>query len=163
MCALVELGCTHYATGLGGLSISHHSEREIYRVISSPLPYFKTPGYSLPPQIARYAIELGLGAVCYVPRNFLNNTLSAFYANIRPELESLGVEVVDDSMPLLQRNQRALRVVRRLVIGLHWILIRPDTSWMDPDGGKEHTFFLNTVPEIYPGDTGISLVLTRQS
>ena len=160
MCAAAELGVTRLAGG-GGLSVSRPTEARIYQAICGRSKLTTSGrGYSLPEKVADYARQLGLTVTCYVPKGMVNTVISAFYSNIRPALQAKQVAIVDDTMPMLRRGQRALRVVRREVIGLHWVLVRPDASWMDPDGGREFTFFLNTLTGVYPGDTGISLILT---
>ncbi|MFC0204857.1 hypothetical protein [Novosphingobium soli] len=177
MCALDELGVTQYpeavqwggGTGPGGgpFQANTQAEMRIYGQVGTGVSQrLCDRGYSMPAQLAMMAHTFGLPLpTVYVTPGIYGTMLTTFYKNAMENAQALGIPVVQGARPPLQPWQRALRVVAVMkVVGLHYVLERPDGSFMDPGDGQDFASFaqLNSSWLKSYADTGISILLTSE-
>lgn len=161
LCAALELGVTMLPSANSAtipLAATDEIEHAIYRFTSGDTASeLRAGSYSPPDRIVLCARRLGLEG-----RISARNT--AFSGRIAPAMgvavqESCGrhrIEIEDsDSLPFVDFNARRLAIV---VAGseqsLHYVMVRPDGSVMDPGTGQNRRF-----PQL--SDTGVSVILSR--
>lgn len=176
ICALAELDVTQYPDGVewgggtgpagGAFQPNVQAEMRVYGQVGTGVNQLLADrGYSMPAQLAMMATTFGLPKpTIYVSPGFYGTLLTTFYAKALENAQALGITVVEGPMPPLQQTQRALRVVAVMkVLGLHYVLERPDGSYMDPGDGQNFANFdaLNSSWLKSYADTGITIVLTH--
>jgi hypothetical protein len=141
--------------------VSAFMEGLIYDVTSSHADELESP--SMPDGIAVAAQRLGLEVSvsmsgCLVPRY-----LSRQYPNVERRLGELGV-TVSRGTPTLDADERMLVLVHAISVGLHYVLYRPDRSYMDPATGRNHNgtlWGMSQGPHRRYIDTGVYIVLRK--
>jgi hypothetical protein len=118
--------------------------------------------YSMPDGIARAAQGLGLGVTAYMSGCLVPPLLRRAYPQVFDALGDLNVEI-EQGTPALEDDQRMLVVVSVGGLGLHYVLYRPDGTYMDPAYGNNHAGTLWGMGQLggllrYV-DTGIYLVI----
>lgn len=128
-------------------------------------------GYSMPSTVCHAALALGLEVDVYlgtwIRRRSSLPPLTRAYPNEITTVENMNVSIYKRGWHYLKNNQRALCIVVRPNGGLHYLMRRPNGSFMDPDTGANHTWHVGryhsdpvTKKKIPTTYTGISLVLT---
>lgn len=142
------------------LKVNTQTENSIYAVTCKNHTGFSE--YSMPDGIATAAQNMGLQvsvhmAGCMVPR-----LLKRMYPAVFTQLTDLTVPV-EYGTPSLKSNQRMLVVVGvGGILGLHYVLYRPDKSYMDPAYGENFSSIWK-MGQCYIAryvDTGIYIVVT---
>jgi hypothetical protein len=106
----------------------------------------------------------------YLPTGVLTSVLQWSYPQ---ELEKCrnqaDVEIYDKPSPGPAHDERELKIVTTMLIGLHYVLRRPEDStdllFMDPGDGLNFKTFEemnNTRMKSY-GDTGISIIVKKKT
>lgn len=123
-------------------------------------------GYSMPAKLAIVARTLGLkNPTIYMRPGFYATMLSTFYESAIKDAENSGLAIINQVVPPLQQWQRALKVMAVMkVVGLHWVMERPDGSFMDPGDGQDFANFAALKAPFLKSyaDTGITLVLDSE-
>lgn len=173
LCAALELGVLHLPN-LGGrntgqpLRADYFSEAALYQITSGAVTGGLVDnadlgklGYSFPHNVAIAARELGLEVRIYMS-GMVASLLSTFYPKAEANCWRTGFRVIHAKAPPLKANQRALKVVTTFGIGLHYVMQRPDGTFMDPAEGDDFASFkaMNSWSKLYD-DTHICLVLER--
>ena len=128
-------------------------------------------GYSMPDQIVLAGRQLGLFMRVEKNQSLIANTLSGLYPKIEAELNAMGCPVVPP-MYSLKFNEIRLEALAGSFVGvpftLHWVMQRPDGSYMDPRTGENYQDFsalkkgakqnINKWVSYY--QSGISIVVT---
>ena len=156
MCAAIEIGVPaipanpaihplwvggHLMPALG----DRPSEIMIYAVTSGvPGAPNNDTGYSLPSKIGKAARALGLSTIAFVPKSITGAILLFLYGNEVLDAQSVGMLVTRKEAPLPVGNQRLLKILRvgdaagwLPATGLHYVMMRPDMSIMDPAVGQD--------------------------
>lgn len=97
-------------------------------------------GYSLPSGVVEAARYMGMTGTVVLAKTFTAGVLKWQYpheiATCLPFTENSTSSDIGDMA--LAANERAMHCVRiGPALGVHWILQRPDDTYMDPAGGKE--------------------------
>ncbi len=134
-------------------------ERVIYEITAEG-----KQDYSMPDGIARAAKLLGLDVSVHMSGCLVPKLLEWRYPNVRKQLDNQDVKLLSGT-PKLEENQRMLVAVGigLGLVGLHWVLYRPDTSYMDPAYGLNYTSLLH-MGQCYVlkyADTGVYVVVSR--
>jgi hypothetical protein len=167
MVAADELGVTHLANQppywFGQpLNVDNSTESAIYAITCNSGLRFDD--YSMPDGIARAAQMLGLDVTVYMSGCVMPAVLRKGYPAVMGELARLNVPV-EQGTPTLDENERMLVVVNvGLIGGLHYVLYRPDRTYMDPAYGMNHQGSLWGMGQMYVFryiDTGIYIVVGR--
>ncbi len=167
MVAAKELGVTHLPNLAGDrentdswmgqqLTLSNGCERAIYTVTANG-----ADAYSMPDGIALAAQYLGMDVSVSMSGCIVPKALQWKYPGVRDRLEGLGVEI-ENGTPALAENQRMLVAVAVGILGLHWVLYRPDASYMDPAYGSNHNgtlWGMGQLGVLRYADTGIYVVV----
>ncbi|HSW05814.1 hypothetical protein [Aquabacterium sp.] len=166
LCAAVELGVVQFPDGLA-LTANVNSENRIYGQIGEGKPgtALADRGYSMPGRIAAMARALGLGAEIYMPPGAYATLLSTFYASAVTQARGAGFAIIEHpTPPVVGDGYRDIKVMAVMkVVGLHYVLNRPNGSYMDPGDGLEAPNFEginNSWLKSY-ADTGILIRVTR--
>jgi len=118
-------------------------------------------GYSLPHNVVVCARHMGLEGRVYLQRGVYSVVLELLYASCIRQCEEFGIEIVRSAPPALRPFQRELVIVGVLkVAALHYVMHRPDGTFMDPLDGRNYACFgamNNSWLKSY-SHTGISLV-----
>ncbi|AUT71239.1 hypothetical protein [Paraburkholderia hospita] len=141
------------------LALSNGCERAIYAVTAN-----NQQTYSMPDGIALAAIKLGLDVEVYMSGCMVPQLLEWKYPNVRAALGNLNVDV-ESGTPILKDHQRMLVAVGIGLVGLHWILYRPDTTYMDPAYDKNYTCSLWGMGQLGVFryiDTGVYVVVSTK-
>ncbi|MHC6226196.1 hypothetical protein ACYU03_15730 [Pseudomonas sp. X10] len=173
LCAAMELGvdrlpetgsrCTGQA-----LQANYFCEAALYQITSGSVTGGRVTqtdltklGYSFPHNVAIAARELGLDVKIYMS-GMIASALSTFYPDAEAKCVRAGFAILHCEPPALAANRRALKIVMTFGIGLHYVMQRPDGTFMDPGDGNDFSDFkkMNTWSKLY-NDTGITLVLER--
>lgn len=116
----------------------------------------------MPAKIVALGRELGLkNPVVYIKNGLYATVLRSFYSTALNEARLAGIQINEQEMPPLQNYQRALKVMAVMkVIGLHYVMMRPDGSYMDPVDGEKFSDFQSLKSPWMKSyeDTGISIV-----
>lgn len=167
-CLLVaakELGVTqrpHHPPYMfeGPLELDTTSERAIYGITAGG-----TDGYSMPDGIARAAQVLGLRVEAYMSGCMVPRLLEWKYPSVRTEMENLDVDI-HAGIPVLDDDERMLVAVGVGLLGLHWVLYRPDGTYMDPAHNQNHAGSLWGMSQLLVLryiDTGVYMVVSREA
>jgi len=174
LCAALETGHTVYGS-IGAhkehtLRLNFESEAALYYITSGAEAKGQTVTslinigeYSMPSNIVRAAKHIGFtNATIYMQSTLPDLLLKACYAEeVKICKHMSGVKVVKGykASSLLRSDlgvgEYKLVVVLPYGIGLHYVLHRPDGSYMDPASGKD----LSSMPGHYVR-TGLSIVLS---
>ncbi|MFJ4344273.1 hypothetical protein [Pseudomonas sp. NPDC089401] len=171
LCAAMELGIRHLPR-LGGINLGQplqangQCESALYALTSGaltggysrPLDFDKL-GYSMPHNVAIAARELGLAVQIY-SSGPLARLLAYGYPSAEAQCIKAGFPILRAAPPALAAHQRALKVMMTFVVGLHYVMRRPDGTYMDPGDGRDFASFeaLNSWSKTY-NHSGITLVL----
>jgi hypothetical protein len=170
-CLLVaakELGVTHLpghspdAKFMSGqeLALDNACERAIYDVTAGG-----KETYSLPDGIAKAARLLGLDVTVHMSGCLVPPLLEWKYPQVREACNAMGIEVASGT-PTLGEHERMLVAVGigAGLAGMHWVLYRPDTTYMDPASNKNYTCSLWGMGQLgvfrYT-DTGVYVVVGK--
>lgn len=138
------------------LELTNGCERAVYAVTASG-----REDYSMPDGIALAAGKLGLDVSVYMSGYVVPRLLEWKYPGVRHSLEQQGVDI-EYGVPVLEDHQRMLVAVGVGVLGLHWVLYRPDATYMDPAYNKNYTCSLwgmSQLGVLRYVDTGVYVVL----
>jgi len=119
-------------------------------------------GYSMPADIGKCAKFMGLDPTVHMSGCIVPKALLAFYPDAAAQCATEGVPVVGSDPGALTSTQRQLCAVG-MIGGLHWVLYRPDGTYMDPASGENFNYFVSLGQG--PGylikyiDTGIYIVV----
>ena len=187
LCAAKELGIDKMPvfkdslsdiTGIDSLELTNNCESDLYQITSrnyNPLMHHTNvsdSGYSMPEDIVIAARIIGLDTYAIENNTFFSKALSFIYPEVKEKLSSIGCELRQSDTPL-NPNQRKLEAVAVSIAGvpagLHWVLCRPDNSYMDPGTGGNSPDFSGMQAEMKKSNnkfygyykTGISVVLTK--
>ncbi|WP_438007091.1 RHS repeat-associated core domain-containing protein [Sorangium sp. So ce321] len=161
--AAMELGISktpeNYAKGWTNRTITNQPLPDA-RLVELEIYNHTSPGekYSMPSDVLNTARDLGLQArIHQVPIPFKTQAINWWFSSEYDKLRRQDENIIPER-PSLGRNERELRVVTVAGLGLHWVLVRPDENFMDPDTGKSIT----GTPEKDGGygRTGISIVVS---
>ncbi|ANC04061.1 hypothetical protein AB688_18895 [Pseudomonas putida] len=175
LCAAAELGVTTMpntgarSTGQA-LQANYFCEAALYQITSGSVTGGRLDkeqadlsklGYSFPHNVAIAARELGLDVKIYMS-GMIASALSTFYPDAETKCVRAGFPIIHSEPPALAANRRALKIVMTFGIGLHYVMQRPDGTYMDPGDGKDFADFkqMNLWNKCYNA-TGITLVLER--
>ena len=141
------------------LALTNACERAIYMVTAGG-----QETYSMPDGIARAAKKLGLDVAVYMSGCMVPRLLEWKYPAVRT---SLGEEHVDieSGTPVLNDHDRMLVAVGIGLLGLHWVLYRPDTTYMDPAYNKNYSCSLwgmGQLGVLRYIDTGVYVVVSSR-
>jgi hypothetical protein len=142
------------------LDLSNGCEQAIYRKTAGG-----SAGYSMPDGIARAASSLGLDVDVHMSGFMVPRLLEWKYPAVRTSLEEQNVNIQSGS-PTLEDNQRMLVAVAIGPIGLHWVLYRPDATYMDPAYGQNYSgslWGMGQLGVLRYVDTGVYVVVGRAS
>ncbi|MEG0281449.1 MAG: hypothetical protein RR510_17245 [Morganella sp. (in: enterobacteria)] len=186
LCAAIELGVNKMPvfkgslsdiTGNDALELNNICESDLYQLTCSnhnPLTHssdISQAGYSMPENIVTAARICGLNTHVVEDNIFFSKALSFIYPHVKEVLNGIGCEIRHADIPL-NLNQRKLEAVAvsfaGIPVGLHWVLCRPDGSYMDPGTGKNSPDFAGAEIEMKQYNskfcgyykTGISVILT---
>ncbi len=130
--------------GWGGteLTCSAPIENQIYTMTSN----FKFT-YSMPAYVAKAARSLGLDATihldncggCGIP-----SILQCIYPQALQDAHALGIDIEYGAPGQLANEERELKVVAigMGLLGLHYVLLRPDGTYMDPADGLDYNWYV---------------------
>ena len=155
LCAAIELGTAQLPTVKAyplwafpiPLAPNLTCEKAIYSVTSGNDGRTPTDatGYSLPSYIHDCVVAMGRTAVAHVPNTLVGALLKTVYSADVARATGNGMVINSSSAPARPgANQRLLRVMRvgedawyKPNVGLHYIMVRPDGSVMDPALGLD--------------------------
>ena len=186
-CALLvaakELGIEHmpvltgfYSKLTGGkLALTNECESDLYKITSNSTSYrdsccnLADAGYSMPQGIIVACWLLGINCELTEKTNLFSKALSWLYPEVKAQCQAIGVQVREDMSDDVGKYR--LKAMSGsfigMPVGLHWVLQRPDGSFMDPYVGKNSLNFDELVQNArcdfrFAGyyDTGISIVLS---
>lgn len=159
LCAAKELGVDKIPQYKGAMSemtrkssldLDNRCERDLYLITSgnyNPRIHkdnIADAGYSMPDKIVMATRLLGLNAYVVEESNIFSQVISFIYPDARDLLIGMGCNIVHQR-DVLSSNQRVLEAVAvsfiGVPVGLHWVLCRPDGSYMDPAVGENYSCF----------------------
>lgn len=117
------------------LDLNMTSETEIYHHTTNG----KASGYSMPSALATAAKELGFNVTLYLDGAILPTFLKWKYPNEESNCTNAGIDVIYAKPGPVDEHSRLLCVVAVGGLGLHYVLHRPNGSYMDPAYGTNHT------------------------
>lgn len=143
----------------GDLVVSPATESAFYWVTSGET----MTEYSMPHNIVKCARLLGLRAEIHMVPGLATTLLQKVYPRTVELCKGAGIPIHRFPVEGLTGYQRELVVVTTWGVGLHYVMHRPDGSYMDPGDGTDQPDFstLNTWAKTYR-ETGISIVLTDE-
>ena len=120
-------------------------------------------GYSMPDKVAFAARLLGLDVSIYMENNFRTKALKTLYSGTVLNCRGAGIPIIEQPLRSLQYNERALSVLTSWGVALHYVLRRPDNSYMDPGDGQNYQTFdtMNTPWSKMYSEVGLHIVLKR--
>ena len=140
-----------------GTDVEADIEKAIYNVTAQ-----HRDGYSMPAHISKCARFMGLNPTVYMSGCLIPPALTWLYPDASGQCAIEGVPIVTSGAGTLTTTQRQLCAVG-FIGGLHWVLYRPDGTYMDPASGENFNYFVSLGQG--PGylikyfDTGISIVV----
>lgn len=140
------------------LTLSDACQRGIYNITAAG-----REGYSMPDGLARAAQQLGLGVDVYMSGCMVPRLLSWKYPAVRQALDGLNTPV-HTGTPVLAQNERMLVAVGIGVLALHWVLYRPDRTYMDPAYNRNYNCSLwgmGQLGALRYIDVGVYMVVSR--
>lgn len=136
--------------GVDTLELNGRCESDLYMITSNSLEKnpgsssLRKAGYSMPDNMVLAGRLLGLSMRVEKDQRLLAMALQALYSKIEAELTAMGCPVVPPLHPL-RFNELRLEALATSVagipIGLHWVLHRPDGSYMNPGTGENYMDF----------------------
>jgi len=169
LCAAMELGVQKLPGQPFDLKCDTNCEQQLYKLTASTDAYgkpvtftgFSNLGYSYPHEVAKTAQKLGLNVQIY-SSGVIADVLSYCYPTVINLCKEAGFTIYQGEPPALNENQRSLKIVTTWIVGLHYVMKRPDGSYMDSNGGKNFGSYaaMNALSKTYKA-TGITLVLER--
>lgn len=160
----------------GKLELTNDCESDLYRITSGSNSYrsqssnLMDAGYSMPQGIITACRLLGIDCEVTENCNIFSYLLSWFYPEVKKQCEGMGCPVRNENQSDIgQMKLKALAVsLVGVPAGLHWVVSRPDGSYMDPAMGKnaDNVFLLDKNAKgehAFVGyyDTGISMILKK--
>lgn len=171
MCAAAELGVTSFpqlAVGDsaaaasawkegGDFTISIRSENALYWYLSDTT----MRSYAMPDRVVHGARLLGLRPTIHKRRTVSTRALDVLYPKVVARCNALDVSIEPTAPGPLETNQREILVLHVFGFGLHYVLHRPDDTFMDPADGRNYPSFdaMNAWTKCY-ARTGLSVVVT---
>lgn len=170
MCIAAELGVTSFpqlvvgsAAEAGAWSeggdfiLCPRSENALYWYMSNTT----LRSYSMPDRIVHCARLLGLSPTIHKQRTVSTRALDVLFKKVVDRCKAMNVTIEPTAPGPLESNQRELVVVHVFGIGLHYVMHRPDDSYMDPADGQDYSSFnaMNTWSKCYR-PTGLSMIFT---
>ncbi len=159
LCAAMELGVRKMPLFSGSLSsqkgvdtleLNSRCESDLYMITSNSLEKkpgsssLRKAGYSMPDNMVLAGRLLGLSIRVEKDQSLLAMALQALYSRIEVELTAMGCPVVPP-LHALRFNELRLEALATSVAGipirLHWVLHRPDGSYMNPGTGENYLDF----------------------
>lgn len=140
------------------LVLSNACEQAIYRLTAAG-----QGGYSMPDGVALAARKLGLEVSVHMSGYLVPRLLEWKYPHVRTALGRLNVDIRSGT-PVLDEHQRMLVAVGIGLLGLHWVLYRPDATYMDPAYDRNYTCSLwgmGQLGVLRYIDTGVYVVVER--
>lgn len=182
MCAAIELGKTTipldtavHPVWLAAQSMTTPNlacENLIYAVTSGAAGFATAAsGYSLPSRVGKAARALGLTTIAFVPTSIMGTALLALYGSEELDAKSVGTLTVRKAAPMPEKEQRLLKVMRvgdatsyLPATGLHYVMMRPDGSVMDPAVGQnfpdlESLIAVQKAQDVFYEDTGVAILI----
>lgn len=93
-----------------------------------------------------------------------SSALSWFYPSCEKICSESGIEIIRTAPPPLKLNERLLVIVGVLkMVGLHYVMLRPDGTYMDPADGNDYASFdemNNSWTKSY-SKTGLTILVER--
>ncbi|EPB3261834.1 hypothetical protein ACRFOT_004911 [Salmonella enterica] len=160
----------------GALELTNECESDLYRITSGSTSYrsqssnLMDAGYSMPQGIITACRLLGIDCEVTENNQVFSTLLSWFYPEVKNQCEGMGCPVRNENQSDVgQLKLKAMAVsIVGIPAGLHWVVSRPDGSYMDPAIGKNADNFFhldkNAKSEYaFVGyyDTGISIILKK--
>lgn len=160
----------------GKLELTNECESDLYRITSGSTSYrsqssnLSDAGYSMPQGIITACRLLGVDCEVTERDGVFSKLLSWFYPEVKMQCEGIGCPVRNENQSDVgQLKLKAMAVsLVGIPAGLHWVVSRPDGSYMDPATGKnaDNLFLLNKnakAEHTFVGyyDTGISIILKK--
>lgn len=142
------------------------SEQWIYRISSGattgPLQAVTSKniaaqGYSMPHNLMVAARLLGLDGTFYRGNTLTGRLVFMAYPEAANRAKGSGVGVRNGAAPPLQPHQRDLCIVITKDKQLHWVVKRPDGSFMDPGDGTDYVSKTSMRASTGYHDTGMHL------
>ena len=181
LCVAHELGVRHLPNinVMGSMShgqalaATNNCESAIYQITSGSttgqIPHgnhLSTADYSMPDKMVFAARLLDLDAQIYLESGAFASALGKLYSSTVEKCEQSGVPIHRTAPPQMGAFERMIKIVGVLkVVGLHYVMKRPDGTYMDPGDGQNFPDFdqmNNSWLKCY-SDTGISIVCKRQA
>ncbi len=182
MCAAIELGKTVIPVDTGVHSTwfaekamdapSVGCENLIYACTSGASGFATAAsGYSMPSRIGKAARGLGLTTIAFVPPTILGTALLTLYGTEELDAKSIGTLTKRAAAPMPTEGQRLLKVMRvgdaksnLPATGLHYVMMRPDGTIMDPAVGQNFPDMDNLLAaqkavDAYYADTGVAILI----
>ena len=171
LCAAKELGVQKLPGQPQDLKCNMNCERQLYKLTAStdaqgqPVQFvdFDKLGYSYPHEVAKTAQKLGLDVTIY-SSGIVASILTWQYPTVTGLCRDAGFMIYQNEPPALAGNQRMIKIVSTWGLGLHYVMKRPDGTYMDPGDGQDFGNYaaMNSLGKLYKA-TGISLVLERSA
>lgn len=126
--------------------------------------------YSMPGNVAEAALQMGFVAEIHIDSKgsaFIPFVLQLLYPKAMNEAKRLNIRVIRSYQTKLSQNERQLKVFICLEgKSLHYVMRRPDLSYMDPGYGENYHNFTALQRQGEPKgteykDSGISVVVRR--
>ncbi len=172
LCAALEAGKTNYPpigleTETSTLQNNNTSETLLYYISSGVAAAGKhvsqadnAAGYSMPSNLIKAAFHIGFTAATLYMRSTLSVAIlkHVYDAEVRKCRTMAGVTVNDGKAPAistLAATAYKFVVVEPMLVSLHYVLHRPDGSYMDPATGQD----LVKMPKLY-NRSGLSIVIS---
>jgi len=156
----VSGGTTLARTLTFGTDTDDAIEKAIYNITAQ-----HKAGYSMPAHIGKCAKMMGLEPTVCMSGCIVPSALQWFYPDAAGQCATENVPIEPSGPGKLTDTQRQLCAVA-LGPMLHWVLYRPDGTYMDPASGENFNYFLSLGQG--PGyllkyfDTGISVVVEKK-
>lgn len=177
LCAAKELGIRHLPTIAGTamqgqeLQADNFCESALYYLTSGsslgarPVGMdLNKGGYSFPHNLVLAARLIGLDAQIYMASTYSTKLVSMLYPRCESLCEQSGVSVFHREPPPLSHAERLLKIMGVMkMLGLHYVMQRPDYTYMDPADGQDYYSFRelnNSWLKCYM-DIGISILLKK--
>ncbi len=159
LCAAKELGVQKMPLfagsfsakqGIDTLELNTRCESDLYMITGNCMGSEKgraklhKAGYSMPDKIVLAGRLLGLSMRVEKDQSLLASVLNGLYPKIEKELNAMGCPVVPPLHALKFNELRLEALACSIVgvpIGLHWVVHRPDGSYMDPRSGENYADF----------------------
>jgi hypothetical protein len=142
------------------LSLAKRCEMDIYMMTSnigsSEEEDLENAGYSMPNHIVSAARAMGLKSEVREKPGVYAAVLNNIYPEACEGLLADGIEIKNSNEPLKEGEleMKAMAVTGAgIPAGLHWVVARPDGTYMDPANGKNYSSF-ERLKDAAPAGTG---------